>query len=143
ERAAQSGNHVAQRQTRQLAEQLGDVDAVDAALSTEMHAAPTRAARTHAAYYHAERLRLRRRDRMGTTRALDHLARTDAADPRPGLHKVARQLGTSSKPPSYRWNPAQPALAPLERATRQLSALRAETRTDTSDLADATLEFFT
>lgn len=143
ERAAQSGNHVAQRQTRQLAEQLGDVDAVDAALSTEMHAAPTRAARTHAAYYHAERLRLRRRDRMGTTRALDHLARTDAADPRPGLHKLARQLGTSSKPPSYRWNPAQPALAPLERATRQLSALRAETRTDTSDLADATLEFFT
>jgi hypothetical protein len=129
DRAAKYGNLLAARQVRQLATTDGD-PAFLGMLTSEIHSAPTAAARTHAATISAEYERSRNTDSGASARHLDQAARNDASDPRPGLYRLARQLASSAKPPAQRW-PKLDAFNALERATSTLSSLRGELRSTT------------
>ena len=121
------GNYVAQRQARQLAQAQGDVKAVSAYLSAEVHSAPTALIRGHAAITHAEFERLHHKDALAAGRSLEQAQRCSPSDPRPGLFKLARQLGSSPKPPSFKW-PEDDAFHSLALATAATGQLRGDTR---------------
>jgi tetratricopeptide (TPR) repeat protein len=114
---------LASRQARWLAAMEGDDKAVATALDLESRAAPSDAARVHAAYLAAEVQRLLLKDAQNAERRFDQLARQSPTDPRPHLMKLALELATSASPPKMRW-PDAPELEPLANAAKVLLALR-------------------
>jgi hypothetical protein len=112
---------LAQRQHRLLAAADQDWKAVAQALDAEARSATNVETRGHALYLGAELSRLTNADR--TERRFEAVQKVSPEDPRPHLHKLALELGSSAGPPKHAI-PEADALAPLARATAELARLR-------------------
>lgn len=130
ERAAKLGNHLAQRQSRQLAQTAQDGKATASFFGLEANTAVTPETRRHALLAHAEWERWQRKDALAASRSLEQVSKVSPSDPVPPLMQLARILGQSSSAPVYQW-PDQTAFEALDAATRTLRRLRGETRLKT------------
>ncbi len=127
ERAAKLGNHLAQRQARQLAQVSGDTKSAAAYFGLEANTAATPATRRHALLAHSEFERWTRKDTLTAARLLDQLPRLEPLDPFPHVTKLARALGQSSAPPTHTW-PSSVEFGSLTDATATLRRLRGDAR---------------
>jgi predicted Zn-dependent protease len=125
EHAAKLNPGLGQRQARQLAAKRGDYKSVAVQLASEISTARTPAAKAHAAFYAAEIARVKLGDTSTALRHWEQGARAQPNDPRPPLFKLAKQMSTSSRPPSLRW-PDQEELHALRDATAAASVMRSE-----------------
>lgn len=131
ERAAKLGNHLAQRQARQLAQTAGDAKATASFFGLEANTAVTPQTRRHALLAQAEWERWQRKDLLAASRSLEQSAKIAPSDPVPHLMQLARTLGQSVAAPVYRW-PDQSAFEALDAATHTVRRLRGETRPKTT-----------
>lgn len=132
EQASKLGSRSAHRQARQLAQLQGDTKAASSHLSDEIRLAPTPTLRAHLAMTQADLERLKHDDALAAGRSLEHAQRNAPEDPRPSLMKLARQLGSGSRPPTFQW-PDEGGFAPLSRATAAIVALRGDVRVRLSE----------
>lgn len=127
ERAAKLGNHLAQRQSRQLAQVAGDAKATQGYFSVEASTAVTAATRRHVLVTHSEFERWSRKDSLTSSRLLEQVPRIAPTDPLPPLMKVARAMAQEKAASPLAW-PAETDAPELATATQTARRLRGDSR---------------
>lgn len=128
ERAAKLGNHLAQRQARQLAQAAGDHKAASSHFALETNTAVTPETRRHSLVTHATFERWVRKDALTAARILEQVTRVAPNDPLPRLAKLGAHLGQELTPPAAA-GPAEPESPEVAHALETVRRLRGETKT--------------